>query len=360
MKFVCHNCGFSAEVPKAIATCPMCGSTNTGQEEDSEESAKTSPPVSFGTTPVSTGSVSRTPSEDIRNRNAALSEEFFSKKPYQEEQEIAELLQELGAEEQQKAKKRPFPFLPVVGGSIVAAVLMVLLYSLWWSQEPQSSENEAKELLGLQEGGKKEPEPGPKDVSTPVVVSGVGSDPAPAPGAKSEPAATPTSDAKPAPAPAPAPVPVSEVKPEPAPTPAPVPEAKQEPKSAPASEEKSVATPVAQPEPKTIGEKSSRPFSISPKSKPKPAAQVKEGLFDKLVAEGNAAVAAQRFNDAIHAYKDALKLNPNAGKIHKFLGIAYASIGNAAKACEHYRRYLAMVPDAADRAQVEQLTADCP
>ncbi|HNT27341.1 MAG TPA: tetratricopeptide repeat protein [bacterium] len=83
------------------------------------------------------------------------------------------------------------------------------------------------------------------------------------------------------------------------------------------------------------------------------------GEFNAFVAEGNRAIGEQRFSDAIHAYKDALKIKPRAGKVYKFLGIAYASTGNAAGACENYRKYISLVPDAPDRAQVEDLIAAC-
>ncbi|MBO4712220.1 hypothetical protein J5681_09960 [bacterium] len=28
MKFVCNNCGFSADIPEQMTACPMCGSSN--------------------------------------------------------------------------------------------------------------------------------------------------------------------------------------------------------------------------------------------------------------------------------------------------------------------------------------------
>ena len=36
MKFNCNNCGFSAEIPKQIELCPMCGSSNTGCSEEED------------------------------------------------------------------------------------------------------------------------------------------------------------------------------------------------------------------------------------------------------------------------------------------------------------------------------------
>jgi len=316
----------------------MCGSTNTGQEEGVEESVGEPVSVSPDTPPARDVLVSPRSCEDIRTRNASLSEEFFSKKPYQEEQEIAELLQELGLEER-KVAKRAFPFFPILGGLVIIAVLGIVVYYgvLDLGKPPQAGE-ETKQVPVVR-AGQKEAE----SVSGDAQVSDV----------KTEPVSAPVLEVKPESVPASAP----EVKPEPAPVPAPEP--KPEPSIATASDTGSESTSPREPEAKPAPKAVEKPLS-KPTPKMKPSAPVTGGVFDKLVAEGNAAIAARRFNDAIHAYKDALKLNPRAGKIHKFLGIAYASMGNAAKACEHYRRYLIMTPDAPDRAQVEQLIADCP
>ena len=34
MKFVCNNCGFTAEIPVRRTTCPMCGSSNVSSSAD--------------------------------------------------------------------------------------------------------------------------------------------------------------------------------------------------------------------------------------------------------------------------------------------------------------------------------------
>ncbi|HNT26621.1 MAG TPA: hypothetical protein PKH10_00455, partial [bacterium] len=54
--------------------------------------------------------------ENSRAQVINLSEEFFSKKPYQEEHEIAELLKELGAEDSHPVKKKKGGGLPTVVG----------------------------------------------------------------------------------------------------------------------------------------------------------------------------------------------------------------------------------------------------
>ena len=52
MKFVCNNCGFTADIPEQMSACPMCGSSNVSSaaeaskfpadaEENEDENAKT-------------------------------------------------------------------------------------------------------------------------------------------------------------------------------------------------------------------------------------------------------------------------------------------------------------------------------
>lgn len=51
MKFVCNNCGFTADIPEKMSACPMCGSSNVSSaaeiskfsadaEENEDENAK--------------------------------------------------------------------------------------------------------------------------------------------------------------------------------------------------------------------------------------------------------------------------------------------------------------------------------
>lgn len=51
MKFICNNCGFTADIPEQMSACPMCGSSNvssaaetskfsTDAEENGDENAK--------------------------------------------------------------------------------------------------------------------------------------------------------------------------------------------------------------------------------------------------------------------------------------------------------------------------------
>ena len=67
----------------------------------------------------------------------------------------------------------------------------------------------------------------------------------------------------------------------------------------------------------------------------------------------------KRFSDAIHAYKEALRVKPRARKTYKFLGIAYASLGNSRKACQNYKKYVKYMPKAKDAEQVRALIKSC-
>ncbi len=341
MKFTCNNCGFSADIPKQIELCPMCGSNNTGcSEEDSALSLNDLP------VPSAPGSAERSavpPLDDAaRARNASLSEEFFNKKPYQEEHEIAELLKELGAEEPKPAAKK-FSVPIVLGGIALAAVLALVLYAVIGPsdetgvQPPDSPAPVAETVQDTEEPPASDTEqPVPSPVPEPEK-------PAPAPAPVPEPE-------KPAPAPVPAPEPP---EPEPAPAPAPAPV-----KTAPApAPEPPKPAPAPQPKPEPVKAEPKPKPAPKPAPKPKPAGG--GAAFDNFVNEGNKAIGEQRFTDAIHAYKAALKLNPRAGKLYKFLGIAYASMGNAAQACQNYRKYIQQTPAAPDRAQVEELLSSC-
>ncbi len=317
MKFNCNNCGFSAEIPKQIELCPMCGSSNTGCSEEEDPAPvveKEAAPSGGGSVPASAEQRPAVPKMDdaSRARAISLSEEFFNKKPYQEEHEIAELLKELGAEEPKKGSGKLSPPL-IIGGVAVVIVLGLAAYLLFSpSDEKRTDEPQAVEEVAATA----------QDTEEPAVSD---TEPVPAPAPEPE---------KPAPAPVPEPE-----KPAPAPVPAPV---KVEPPK-----------PAPQPAPE--------PPKPASKPAPKPVKKAAGGgaAFDNFVAEGNKAIGEQRFSDAIHSYKAALKLNPRAGKIYKFLGIAYASIGNAAQACQNYRKYIELTPAAPDKAQVEELLSSC-
>ncbi|HOW51456.1 MAG TPA: hypothetical protein PLV42_05345 [bacterium] len=276
-------------------------------------------------------------SDEARARAITLSEEFFNKKPYQEEHEIAELLKELGAEEPKKSSAKLSLPLLIAGVTAIVVLLGVLGYFFF----APSSENENK----------------PKEASLAVATTPdtEAEQPSPNPEPDQPAPEPPPEPEKPAPAPAPE-------APTPAPAPTPTPEP---PKPVPAPAPTPAPAPVTVDSPKPAPQLAPEPMKPAPQPKakpnPKPVKKAAAGgaAFDNFVAEGNKAIGEQRFSDAIHSYKAALKLNPRAGKLYKFLGIAYASMGNAAQACQNYRKYVELAPAAPDKAQVEELLSSC-
>lgn len=68
--------------------------------------------------------------------------------------------------------------------------------------------------------------------------------------------------------------------------------------------------------------------------------------------EGSAAFKAGRFAKALESFEKAYKLDPSPILLYN-LARAYEEMGNAEKAIENFELYLARVPDAPDRAEVE-------
>lgn len=62
MKFVCNNCGFTAEIPVRRTTCPMCGSSNVSSSAET----MTPPEKSLDEDEEKTG--------EIKTRNARSAE----------------------------------------------------------------------------------------------------------------------------------------------------------------------------------------------------------------------------------------------------------------------------------------------
>ena len=58
---------------------------------------------------------------------------------------------------------------------------------------------------------------------------------------------------------------------------------------------------------------------------------------------------------AAMAFEAALRLDPQLAEAHRSLGIVYARQQQRRRALWHYRRYLEMLPQAADAAAVQQL-----
>lgn len=66
----------------------------------------------------------------------------------------------------------------------------------------------------------------------------------------------------------------------------------------------------------------------------------------------------QRVGEAIAMFERAAAADPAYAMPHRSLGVAHAKLGNHKAAVEQYKLYLALEPDARDRAQVEQFMMD--
>lgn len=75
---------------------------------------------------------------------------------------------------------------------------------------------------------------------------------------------------------------------------------------------------------------------------------------DSLFQKGVALTREGRYTEAERMYALALKANPRSAEAHFNMGILYEDhLGNARKAAEHYRQYLALNPDANDADVVQ-------
>lgn len=101
----------------------------------------------------------------------------------------------------------------------------------------------------------------------------------------------------------------------------------------------------------TLAPKKSARTNIPPPLTPKEQAKI-------AFAEGVRAFAAKELPKAIESFDKALVLDASLGEAHRSLGIVYATKKDQAKAVEHYRAYLALVPQAADAADVQKIIDD--
>lgn len=61
----------------------------------------------------------------------------------------------------------------------------------------------------------------------------------------------------------------------------------------------------------------------------------------------------KKWDEAIAEFQEAIRLDPEFGEAYGWLGYGYANKGELEKAIEALEKYLQLVPDASDRAQVE-------
>jgi tetratricopeptide (TPR) repeat protein len=69
------------------------------------------------------------------------------------------------------------------------------------------------------------------------------------------------------------------------------------------------------------------------------------GNVDAWIKLGNISMDSQRFQEAIHAYSEALKIDPGNVNVRVDMGTCYRNLGDPNKALEEYRKALQYNPN---------------
>lgn len=103
--------------------------------------------------------------------------------------------------------------------------------------------------------------------------------------------------------------------------------------------------------------------------RPRPAVNNKTLLLKKRREEadvqfrqGKTMTLNGDLSNAEKALKGCLKLQPDHANCHRGLGVVYAQLGDTARACAYYKKYLELLPNASDAESVRQAIRDgaCP
>ena len=352
MKFVCNNCGFSAEVPDRRSNCPMCASSNVsvvsptenpvvhGQAEKVDDQPKKEDvPVQETVKPVvekKTGTEDK--SEPPRKERITLSDDFFDSKPNKEEQEIANILKELYPETGETKKGFRLSSGMKIGG-IAAAVLIIIsvLFFIFSSDKDKDAKTEEASKESDVQVANNEDE-ADSEISDEI------DEPEDKEPAKAVAAVEKKEEEK---------IEVKEIKKE-------IVVAKK------VEEPVKQVKPVEPKKPEVV--KQVKQVPVTPKKavvkkevvKKEVPTVSKGNAFNNFVQAGHKALAEKKYTDALHEYKNASRINPSNGSIYKFLGIAYAYLQNQEQACVNYRKYIQISPNAPDKAQVEAFIKACP
>ena len=351
MKFICNNCGFSAEVPDTMNACPMCASQNvsSGEEKTDGKGRKAKDTGNFTeeqqkepenivenpVEPPKSPEKKKVEKAGKESEKITLNDQFFDSKPEKDQEELANIIKELYPETGKEGgglKVSP-KVIAIVASCLVAAALIAVVVFVIPS--------------GKKEKGYDEPE----KISEKTVEEKVAS-------AVIEDEEDDFDDIE------------EEVEEK-------VAVAKEEPVKEEIPQQKAVAakrqagTPPAKrpaartaqaPQPQRKAAPVTQPVKVAPAVKeepPKPAPPPPD-LFNNYLQAGHKAIAERRFADALNEYRNASKLRPSEGSVYKFIGITHAHMQNQKEACANYRRYIQLAPNAKDRAQVEALIEACP
>ncbi len=324
MKFICNNCGFSAEVPDRRTTCPMCASDNVSVVSMTEQLATPEKPVEKKEAdPVQKEQAEQPVGKDQEKKGRGpteritLNDEFFSSKPDREQQEIANIIKELYPEAEEKGKAGfKMPDRKILIGSAAAAVLFIVVLIFALIPDDKSGEDNVASINETEEKNPAVPdEEDIEDIDEENIE----------------------------------PIYKKEIV-----KPAENVEKKQDEKQIVEKQIVEKQVPVlkkkeARKQQPKVGKKAE---TVRPQNDSK-------GTFDSYVKAGHKALADKKYTDALHEYKNASRINPTNGPVYKFLGIAYAYLQNQKQACVNYKKYIQYSPDAPDRSQVEAFLKAC-
>ena len=331
MKFICNNCGFSAEIPEKRSNCPMCASNNVTVLDESavdEKKEGQSKESEVGETAEETISVlknaPREKKENVRSEKITLTDNFFDQKPNKEEQEIADVLKELYSDEEKKAGGVKLPDWRILAGvgATVVILFVVVMFSMFSKDELEDvaedvieNEEDVEEVKETAEIVKEpQEEKDSEDIEEEEEV--VQQDPEEE---EEE---------------------VEEVE---------------EPEKIAEVKKKALAAV------KKRKEKAKKRMVARKQKKSKPRRTTNNTKkFNELIQFGHVALGQKKYTDALHEYKNAMRLKPRNGKIYKFIGIAYAYLQNQTQACKNYRKYIRLTPNAKDKNQVQAFLKACP
>ena len=118
----------------------------------------------------------------------------------------------------------------------------------------------------------------------------------------------------------------------------------------------SAPAPAAITPPRARRERASEP-ATAPVVEPAELAAPTRSLAEIAFEEGRRRFLANDVPGAISRFEEAARAAPGDADVQKQLGRAYMRAGDVARSIAAYRRYLALAPDAADRAVVERIIA---
>lgn len=326
MKFVCNNCGFSAEVPDNRSNCPMCASNNvsvsvltescSSTEKKSGEQKNIDTPASMDAVHpvVSQKTETVQGSEKKRKEKITLSDTFFDPKPNKDDQEIANILKELYPESGENKSNFKMPGIKVISVVLLAVAAVIALFVFLPGKNKVVKEKSVSDTA----------QPVVEEEQQEVVKE-----------------TTPEEKEK------------TIVKEE---------KVVQKPVEQPVKKEE-VVKPVEQKKQekvKVVQVKKTTTASKKTITKPSTIKEESGDSFNAFVQAGHKSLSEKRYTDALHEYKNASRLNPSNGSIYKFLGIAYAYLQNQEQACVNYKKYIQLSPNAPDKAQVEAFIQACP